>query len=173
MSRKAGEQYSPLSAGILGKVKAEHINPFIQAACSVLQQVANLKAEIGKLSVKQSPYPTYPVAVVVGVTGDIKGQVVYSMEQATAKRLASAMMMGMQVEDLNELAISAISEFGNMISGNAVAWFSNGYRLDITPPSIFIGDNMSISTNQIQSIEIPLHTGHGIISMTVALKEAA
>lgn len=57
------------------------------------------------------------------------------------------MMMGMPVEELDELSKSAITELSNMILGNAATIFYNrSIKMEITPPALFVGDNMEIST---------------------------
>ncbi len=58
--------------------------------------------------------------------------------------------MGMPVTELDDMAMSAISELGNMIMGNAATIFSTkGIVIDITPPTVCRGlydDNTDICT---------------------------
>ncbi len=55
--------------------------------------------------------------------------------------------------------ISAISELGNMIMGNAATIFATkGYVIDITPPSVCHGD-MTITQSYTQNICVPIHSG--------------
>lgn len=57
------------------------------------------------------------------------------------------------------MSISAISELGNMIMGNAATIFSTkGYVIDITPPSVCHGD-MTITQSYTQNICVPIHSG--------------
>ena len=51
--------------------------------------------------------------------------------------MVSAMMGGYVVTEMDDMGKSAISELGNMISGNASTMlFNQGVRVDITPPKI-------------------------------------
>jgi chemotaxis protein cheX len=95
----------------------------------------------------------------IGITGELKGQVIMAFEFNKALDVASKMMMGMQVTALDDMSISAISELGNMIMGNAATIFSTkGYVIDITPPSVCHGD-MTITQSYTQNICVPIHSG--------------
>jgi chemotaxis protein CheX len=153
-------------------MKVEFINPFVAAAFLVLENMGNLKVEKGKLGVKASPIAGSEVNAVIGVTGDVKGQVLYSMTEETAKKLASTMMMGMPVTEFDELSKSAISELGNMITGNAASELGNsGLNCNITPPSLFMGENVMVSIKDTPILVIPLETDFGEFTIYVALAE--
>jgi len=153
-------------------MKVEFINPFVSAAFLVLETMGARKTEKGKLCVKFSPVEGSEVNSIIGVTGEVKGQVLYSMTEATAKNLASKMLMGMPVVEFDELCKSAISELGNMITGNAASELSNsGFNCSITPPSLVMGSNVSISFKDAQILVIPLTTDFGEFTIYVALME--
>lgn len=153
-------------------MRVEFINPFIAAAFMVLENMGNTKVEKGKLSMKPSPIAGEGVNAIIGVTGDIKGQVLYSMGEETAKNIASAMMMGMPVTELDELCKSAISELGNMITGNAASELgNNGFNCNITPPSLVMGQNVVISIKDVQILVIPLDTDFGQMTIYVGLSD--
>lgn len=138
-------------------MKAEYINPFIVAAQNVIKTACNEELVIGKLSIKSNPIMTSDVVTLIGVTGKIEGQVIFSLEDSVARSIASRMMMGAEVPVLNELAKSAICELTNMILGNAATGFyDQGTIIDITPPSLLIGKDMSVSTMKGDFVSIPL-----------------
>ncbi|OQY08409.1 MAG: hypothetical protein B6I28_04750 [Fusobacteriia bacterium 4572_132] len=152
-------------------MKVEYINPFIKSAFEILQQVAALTPKKGKLSMKNKPVASYGVSVLVGVVGEVKGQVAYSLTEETAMKLASKMMMGMPVAEFDEMAKSAISELANMITGNAsTALSSGGLDVDIAPPTLVTGHDVSMTTSNIQTIVIPLETEIGIFEINMALE---
>ncbi|QNU67860.1 chemotaxis protein CheX [Ruminiclostridium herbifermentans] len=135
----------------------EYINPFIEASQTVLQQVAGIEAKLGKVFLRTSPYKGESIVIMVGITGKMRGQTIFTMSKETAFRVASAMMGGMQVEELNEISKSALSELTNMILGNAATLLYNkGIGIEITPPSLLLGENLSISQSKMQTICIPL-----------------
>lgn len=143
-------------------MKVEYINPFIQGTQSVLKNVCNEETSLGKIYLKSSPYTGETISIIIGVTGDIKGQVIFSLNISSACTIASKMMMGMPVPEMDELAKSAISELTNMILGNTATLFYNkGINIDITPPSLLMGQNIQISTTKSQTICIPLQLSDG------------
>jgi len=152
-------------------VNVEYINPFIQASQQVLKQAAGIDFKLGKLFIKDPSYKVDQVVVIIGMTGSIKGQVNFCMNVETAKLIASNMMGGWPVNDFDELAKSAIGEMANMIMGNTSTIFSQkGITVEITPPSILIGENMTLSTSKMVNICVPLLLNNGEkIEMDVSL----
>lgn len=155
-------------------MNVEHINPFIEASKTVMKTVANIDVSLGRVYLKTSPYSSETLVVVVGLMGELRGQVIFSMDKNVAFKIASAMMMGMSITKLDEMSKSAIAESTNMILGNAATLFYNrGINIQITPPSLMMGNNIQISTPNMKILSIPLilSTG-GKIEMDIALVEA-
>jgi len=155
-------------------MNVEHINPFIEASKTVMKTVANIDVSLGRVYLKTSPYSSETLVVVVGLMGELRGQVIFSMDKNVAFKIASAMMMGMSITKLDEMSKSAIAESTNMILGNAATLFYNrGITIQITPPSLMMGNNIQISTPNMKILSIPLilSTG-GKIEMDIALAEA-
>lgn len=152
-------------------MKVEYINPFIEASQSVLKSVANINVELGKPYLKDSPYPSDILAIIIGLTGKLRGQVIFSLSKDIALKVASS-MMGTELKELDELAKSAVAEAANMILGNtATIFFNTGISIDITPPTLLTGDNIKISTNKIKTVCIPLNiVGGGLIDIDVAVE---
>ena len=135
----------------------EYINPFIEASQTVLKQIIKLDAKLGKVYLKNSPYKSEDILIMVGLTGKLRGQAVFSINRSFALKIASVMMMGMPVPEFDELSKSAISELANMIMGNAATiLYNRGINIDITPPSLLVGENMQITTNKMKTVCIPL-----------------
>ena len=154
-------------------LKAEYVNPFLDAAFEVFESETNIRLEKGPLSVQNSSQTSQEVSVMIGVTGELHGQVIYGMSSKTAKKIAST-MIGKQVVLLDTLAQSAISELGNMITGLATSKYSEIYNnLAITPPTLIIGTNVLISTIDIQRLYVTLESDIGNIEVSLALKEQA
>ena len=137
-------------------IKAEHLNPFLLSAKQVLQQVCNVEVTFGPISKDDFYVSGEPLFIMLGVTGEITGQVCMVMGTETAKDVASRMMMGMPVDVLDDMAKSALSELGNMMMGNAATLLSNNNVLiDITPPTLFVGSGI-LSSPDMAVIKVPL-----------------
>lgn len=137
-------------------MKAELINPFLEASQSVINTLLNTDANLGKIYLKPSPYFTNSVIIVIGVVGDFKGQIYFEMTLEIAKKIAGRMLSGNALPALDEVGKSAVSEMGNMIAGNACTLYEHrNIHIDITPPSLITGEKIEIS-NKVPTIVIPL-----------------
>lgn len=133
----------------------KHINPFLQSSLTVLESAAQMKMSIGKPSVSDLGFKDQVLVLQVGVTGDLKGQILLVMTVDSAKRIASGMMMGMPVAELDDMATSALSELSNMIMGNTATLFSSqDIRIDITPPLTMFGAQLHL-TSDAQALKVP------------------
>jgi len=153
-------------------MKVEFVNPFVESAVSVIRDMCGSNIQKGQLSVKKSIISTLGVAPIIGVTGSITGRVIYDMSFATALKLSSV-MNGEEISEFNDLCQSTISELSNIITGNTISLLTAaGYHVDITPPTLFMGEGMQISKAEIVTLVVPLEiTDVGIIFINVALKE--
>jgi len=152
-------------------MNVEYINPFTQATFDVLTMLGSFDPKLGKPSVKSDALISNGVVIVVGIIGEVKGQVCYSFTEDTARAIASTMMMGMPVDFFDEMAKSAVSELTNMISGNASTGIAaKGFNIDISPPTLVTGENVKITSNVKMSLLIPVTTTAGIIEIVVSLE---
>jgi chemotaxis protein CheX len=154
-------------------MNVEYINPFIEASQSVFEMMTGVKPKLGGVYVKKTPYESAKIAVIVGLTGRIRGQVVISMSELTACGIASAMMGGMSIIALDDISKSAISELCNMIMGNtATILASRGMAIEITPPSMLIGDHMMIAPAHMKTVCVPLSINESIrFELDISLSE--
>lgn len=141
-------------------INAKHINPFLIAATKILKDTCFIDAKIGKPEVKEANFTDNTLVIIIGVTGEMGGQVMIAFENGVACSIASKMCM-MPITQMDALSTSAICELGNMIMGNTATIFSTqGIGIDITPPTICVG-NVAFSTTFAANICIPLIIGNG------------
>lgn len=80
------------------------------------------------------------VVCIVGIIGDLTGNVIFSVSEDGAKRIASYMMGGMEVTEFDEITQSAVSELSNMLAANACIRLSAmGMDIDISTPTLMHG----------------------------------
>ncbi len=151
-------------------LNAEHINPFLIAATKILKDMCFVDVKIGKPYVKNTDFTDDTLVIMIGITGEIRGQAMIAFPDAVACDIASKMTM-MPITQLDELSTSAVSELGNMILGNTATIFSTkGVGIDITPPTLCTG-NVSFSITYSQNICIPLiYNDDKVIEINVAIK---
>jgi chemotaxis protein CheX len=117
---------------------ASYVNPFVQGAQRVFTTICQETPSLGKIFIKTKPYTTSSVTVAIDIFGDFEGEVVYNMKEEAGCFIVSRMMMGMPVSDLkDDMAMSAVSELANIISGNVATIFaSKEITVDIKPPQL-------------------------------------
>ena len=72
-------------------MRVEYINPFVEAAYSILKDVLDDEVRRGELYLKATSMPTMGVAALVGLAGDVSGRVVFDMDMPTAIKIAGRM----------------------------------------------------------------------------------
>ena len=150
----------------------KYINPFLKATITVFEMLGLAGGKVGKPSIKDLDFPANTFLIQVGVTGAMKGQVFFEIEDKKAMSIASTMMMGMPVTSLDPMACSALQELGNMILGNTSTLFSTmNIIFDITPPLSMHGDKLKIQT-ETPAISIPvLFNDEEFIRLYIAVTE--
>lgn len=151
-------------------VNVEHINPFLMASTKILKEMCQIDAVIGKPYIKTPSFFEDSLIILIGITGEMRGQAMIAFEKSIACDIASKMIM-MPVTEMDELAKSAIGELGNMIMGNTATIFSTkGIAIDITPPTIGNGV-ISFTTSYASNICIPLvYESNKTIEIHIAIK---
>lgn len=146
------------------------INPFLQSSISIVESVTQVKMTVGKPERTDFYLKEKTYAIQVGVVGEMKGQVILAMLDDSAKDIASRMMFGMPVNELDEMSCSALNELSNMIMGNTATIFSTlGILIDITPPLAVHGENLRLKTD-IEGIKVPMmYDGKEYISLYICV----
>ncbi|MBP1737052.1 MAG: chemotaxis protein CheX [Oscillospiraceae bacterium] len=149
----------------------KHLQPFLDAFLSVMPQLGFSDVQVGQLSEKRNEVTGNGVFVILGIVGAFRGNVVYSIEVEAAKKIASIMMMGMPVEELDELAKSALSELTNMLTATAATNLSNLVGMtDISTPTVLQGENVTVQMSSDQILCVQLFVDHIPISLNVAFE---
>lgn len=156
----------------MAEMNGEYINAFLVASSSVLQTACGITLTAGKPYVKTTSFEPTSLVICLGVTGQIGGQVLIACHKDVACDIASKMCM-MPITQLDELSLSALSELGNMILGNAATVLSTkNVIVDITPPMIIQGD-FKMDRVYAQNICLPMtYEGNKVVEFDVSLTEA-
>jgi len=138
-------------------VDVKYTNPFIESFKTIMPQLGYSQIRNGGLTDENQELVHSGVNIIVGIVGEIKGNVVYSMDLETAKKIASTMMMGMPVDELDDMSNSALSELANMLTaGAATAFYQIGIKVDISTPTLLYGEKISIkmSSSKVLCVEL-------------------
>lgn len=152
-------------------MKAEYVNSFYGAAKDVFKLMLDLEVERGELSVVEGLAPSKDANINLGVTGDIKGNVLFSFTEEMTLEMVK-IMAGMEMNEIDVFVSSALGEVANIIGGNAITNLSKyDYKCDITPPQIIIGEHKSISMVNKKALVIPMKTEIGEFNISIFLPE--
>ena len=152
-------------------MRVEYINPFVETAYNILQEVLGGEVRRGDLYLKSTSMPVMGVAALVGLAGDVEGRVLFDMTMETAMNIASK-MNGEKLTEFDALAKATVTELANLITAQAVTKLHDlGFRFDLTPPALFTGDKMEISDHEGEALIVPMITDQGKVEVNVAIRE--
>lgn len=148
-----------------------HINPILESFNNILPQLGLNNIQKTGVSVKGKYIESLGVVIIIGLIGDIKGNIIYGMSVDTAKKIASIMMMGMPVDNFDELPQSAISELVNMLTANVAMNFSrDNISVDISTPTLIEGEFMASSSSD-KVLCVEMSVDGMIIEVNISLEK--
>ena len=113
--------------------------------------------------------PVSEANVAIGVTGALRGTLLYSFPRSMALEMVR-IMSGMEMSKLDAFVTSALSEVANIISGNALTYLAqNSLLCDISPPQVFVGENGTLTMTTEKAIVLPLITEIGTLEISISL----
>ncbi len=153
-------------------MNVQFLNPFIEAAYSVLETEVGIVAKRGQLCLGRSAATADDITVLISMVGQVNGVVMYSLDESTGINIVSR-ILGQPFTDFDTLAQSGIGELGNVITGQAGRRLAEaGFEAKISPPTMVMGKGTLISTLDFERLQVPLETEIGMIQIHLALREA-
>lgn len=117
----------------LTKSVTDVLNGTIESVRTVLP----FEVTVDKPSLFTQPFTQHSIGVLIGMTGDFKGRVIIEGDEIIFSKVCEG-MFGMQLE--GEMLESFAGELGNMIAGGlSTSIAQKGFQMDITPPTVFVG----------------------------------
>lgn len=152
-------------------MKAEYVNSFYKATQDVFRLMLDTEVEKGDLKAVEGMVFSKDANVMLGVTGDLKGTILFSFTNDMTLEMVK-IMSGMEIKEIDNFVSSALGEVANIIGGNAVTNLTTyNYICDITPPQIIIGEYKSLSMANKRALLMPLKTSIGEFDVNVFLAE--
>ncbi|MGI6707085.1 MAG: chemotaxis protein CheX [Clostridia bacterium] len=147
--------------------------PFYLATSEVFKLLLDLEVKAG------SPELLHHIAdeedkvnIVIGITGDIEGEILYRFPKETTLEMVK-IMSGMDFPEVDSFVTSALGEIANIISGNAVTGLSKRrMTCDISPPRVIVGGGETLDTQStIPIIALKVQTAIGEVKLNMQLQE--
>lgn len=151
-------------------MNVKHINAVCRATKTMMTNHFGVEISHQKPKGVQEFVASNEVSVVLGVHGQVTGQIICSLDEETAKKIVGTMMGGMTIEILDDIGWSAIQEFGNWVAGSTAMELSKeDLLIDVTPP--VVNDGTSKYRSAKRFITIPMDSVLGKIDVHISLSD--
>ena len=153
-------------------MEASFLNPFLSACQEAFVTMFNIGPE------PRQPYLLNPIAQhsweisgLVAVSGDETGIVAFRLHKILAAKMIQLSNIEISSpEELEEMEKGLVSEFTNIITGNAVSAIK-GKDISVSAPDIRFGENHVIPwPRSTKVIAVPFYTKHGTFEVDLCFK---
>jgi chemotaxis protein CheX len=145
-------------------MKAEFINPFLNAAKNVLETMCQTQVTAKKPTLKDNSLTYGEITGIIGMVSDeIAGCMILSFSEKCILHIVANMLMEKPKEKVDEEIVDAVGELTNMICGGAKAQLAKlDYKFNLATPTMVVGKNVEISYySDAPTIVIPFSTEYG------------
>lgn len=152
-------------------MKQEYVNPFLTPAQMVWQKEFNCPLKIQNAEAVSHQYTTDDVTAIIGISGKLEGNVLYGFSEPLVKDIIKR-MVGEDFEARDPMALSALGEIANVITGNAATQLAaSGYKCDISPPVILEPVGATLTAGVPKQIQVTFESEMGILRVRIGLAE--
>jgi CheY-specific phosphatase CheX len=151
-------------------IAVNYLNHFAQSLSSNLGSMASTEVRIGEVQTQEMSFSSKGFAVIIGITGGRSGRVIIDTDMATAKALSDA-INGEDTEE--EFVLDTMAEVTNIVSGNGISLINNanpGMGLMLTPPSVFLGENLMIVSPKMNAEMMSVQTDFGSLLISIGFE---
>ena len=110
------------------------------------------------------------ISIILEINGQLRGQVIYTMSETFSLEIASQ-MMEMPITEIDDLTLSALSEIGNIVTGNATTKLSGlGFYCETTIPKVVKGKDKPLKLYSDHATLITAFTSLGSMTLCIVTK---
>ena len=154
-------------------METKYAGIFINAFTTVLESFTTKQVLSAGVNKPESNEISRDISVMIEIVGDIQGKIYMTMNESTGMIIASEMLGGMEVTEVDEMVTSAISELCNMVLGNACQNIcTEDISVDITPPAVVVDDVNTVSNVQPAYNIIVIIEDFGSVNLNVSVMSA-
>ena len=152
-------------------MQLEMVNPFVEASYDTIHEFIQEELKRSDITLLDKDSIVKGVAIRISFKNKKDSAVIVNMDEKVATEVVSK-LMGEEISDWDEVAISALAEVGNLLSGRAVTKLeAEDVELDIDPPEvIFTKDSGEFALSD-ESMNVILDTSLGQIQVIVYFSE--
>jgi len=152
-------------------LKAEFINPFLEATISVLKTMASVEPTPEKPFIKKGIASTGDISGIVGITGEAEGSLCITFTKECILFIIGN-MLGEAQKEINDEVKDAVGEVANMISGDSRRRLREiGHTFQGAIPAVVSGPGHEIKhITQGPILSIPFTTPAGNFTVEVCFR---
>ena len=154
-------------------MRQEFVNPFLGPAQLVWQKEFGVPLEVTDAKAVSYQYTTEDITAIIGISGKLQGNVLYGFSNSVSIEIVRR-MIGEDMDAHDPMALSALGEIANVITGNAATELAaNGYPCDISPPMILEPSGSTLTSTIPRQILVTFKSELGILTARIGLTENA
>jgi chemotaxis protein CheX len=139
------------------------VDAFANAAAAVAAERLGAPVHRGNPSGGSPSHAVSGIAVLVGLTGGLQGRLMLDFDPGAAATLGGPMRD-------RRRRVAALAE---AVTARALAVLrGEGVRLDTTPPMVFSGRNLEVTTSRMETVAVPIAIHEGTLVVSIAAREA-
>lgn len=148
-----------------------YIELWVNALLKNIQAMADITGKPSSAVAQPPVFISQGVAVIIGITGAKPGRIILDTSMETALQLSEAFNgeSGLAEDEI----IDSMAEFTNIVSGHGITQVNNAQEkltLMLTPPSVFWGNNIKITSPKINAEVVTIETPVGLIKISVGFE---
>jgi chemotaxis protein CheX len=152
-------------------MRLDFVKAFLNSTTEILAELLGSDVEVSSMAMTASPSINREVVTVIGLTGEVHGDVVIEIDQSTAEQLGGY-MVGETATGMTPLVKSSIAEMASMAIGRAISRINDdGTKLSMTPPNIFTDTNVKTNDLCYETLVAPIATRYGEVRISVAIQD--
>ncbi len=151
-------------------MSANYLEHFAASMMQNLQEMASMESNASPPAPQETAFASQGFSVIIGITGKRPGRIILDMTQETANKLSEAINCE---ECEEEFVLDTLAELTNIVSGNGITTVNNansGMGLMLTPPSIFIGNELTIVSPKLNAEVVAVTTPVGLINLSIGFE---
>jgi chemotaxis protein CheX len=156
--------------------KVEYVNPFIESIHDLFGTMLGAKAKRCPAQLYEEGDGVTELTAFIGWSGPARGTIALAMPDETALVIAGR-ILSMEIAEVDETVMDAISEVVNIVAGGAKAKFSTANKLgtiDLSLPTVVYGPAYNVDhPSSALRIEVPFESDLGPFALRVTFEHVA
>ena len=152
-------------------MRMELIQPFINAADAVLSETLACPVTISDISMNEEAYQRRANAVLIEISGDIEGRVIFDVEDDAAMKVACTITGSSELDHDPQIIRETIAELANLVIGNAVTTLNyQGFRFKVHPPVEHPAQQGFRGSEDTEALVMDFGSPSGSVCLNVAMR---